>query len=46
MIVPGSSYWNIGHGREAGEVVNDAEGMETMRVLGKNMAWILEKIHK
>lgn len=44
MVVPGSSYWNIGLGREAGEVVEDEEGMETMRTLGKNMAWLLGRI--
>jgi multimeric flavodoxin WrbA len=43
MIVPGSSYWNIGIGREAGEVEKDEEGLSTMRVLGKNMAWLLKK---
>jgi multimeric flavodoxin WrbA len=45
MIVPGSSYWNIGIGREKGEVRKDAEGVETMKVLGRNMAWLLKKIH-
>lgn len=45
MIVPGSSYWNIGIGREKGEVKKDAEGVETMKVLGRNMAWLLKKIH-
>jgi multimeric flavodoxin WrbA len=45
MIVPGSSYWNIGIGREKGEVRNDTEGVETMRVLGRNMAWLLKKLH-
>jgi multimeric flavodoxin WrbA len=45
MIVPGSSYWNIGIGRERGEVRNDEEGVETMKVLGRNMAWLLKKIH-
>ena len=44
MVVPGSSYWNIGVGREAGEVAKDEEGMETMRTLGRNMAWLLKKI--
>jgi multimeric flavodoxin WrbA len=44
MIIPGSSYWNIGIGREIGEVRNDAEGIETMRVLGRNMAWLLKRI--
>jgi multimeric flavodoxin WrbA len=45
MIVPGSSYWNIGIGREKGEVMQDAEGVETMKVLGRNMAWLLKKTH-
>lgn len=46
MIVPGSSYWNIGIGREKGEVEKDEEGIQIMRTLGKNMAWLLKKIHK
>jgi len=45
MIVPGSSYWNIAVGREPGEVAHDAEGMKTMRDLGQNMAWLLNKLH-
>jgi multimeric flavodoxin WrbA len=45
MIVVGSSYWNIGMGREPGEVEGDAEGIETMRTLGRNMAWVLQKLH-
>lgn len=44
MIVPGSSYWNIGIGRAIGDVEQDKEGIETMRTLGKNMAWLLKKI--
>jgi multimeric flavodoxin WrbA len=44
MIIPGSSYWNIGIGREKGEVLKDEEGMRTMSVLGENMAWLLKKI--
>ncbi len=43
MIVPGSSYWNIGIGREKGDVERDAEGIETMKVLGRNMAWLLKR---
>ena len=43
MIVPGSSYWNVGIGREKGEVAEDEEGIRTMRVLGENMAWLLER---
>lgn len=45
MIVPGSSYWNIGIGREAGEVKDDTEGIETMKALGRNMGWLLKKMH-
>jgi multimeric flavodoxin WrbA len=44
MIVPGSSYWNIGVGHKKGEVANDEEGMQTMEVLGKNVAWLIRKI--
>jgi len=45
MIIVGSSYWNIGVGRDKGDVAGDDEGVETMRTLGKNMAWLLKKIH-
>jgi multimeric flavodoxin WrbA len=45
MIVPGSSYWNIGIGRNIGDVQDDAEGIETMTDLGENMAWLLGKIN-
>jgi multimeric flavodoxin WrbA len=45
MIVPGSSYWNIGIGRAVGEVRDDIEGVETMKTLGQNMAWLLKKLH-
>ncbi len=45
MIVPGSSYWNLGIGREKGEVEKDEEGVRTMKVLGENMAWLLKKIN-
>jgi len=43
MIVPGSSYWNIGIGRAIGDVEQDEEGLETMRMLGRNIAWLLNK---
>lgn len=45
MIIPGSSYWNVGVGRELGEVEKDEEGIRTMKVLGRNMAWLLKKIN-
>jgi len=44
MIVPGSTYWNIGMGREIGDVEKDEEGIQTMKTLGQNMAWLLKKI--
>ena len=44
MIVIGSNYWNIGMGREKEEVAKDEEGMNTMKVLGQNMAWALKQI--
>lgn len=44
MIIPGSSYWNIGIGREIGQVESDEEGVRTMQVLGQNMAWLLKRI--
>lgn len=44
MIVPGSSYWNIGIGKNPGEVQDDKEGITTMQVLGRNMAWLLKKL--
>jgi len=43
MIVPGSCYWNIGIGREPGDVARDEEGIRTMKVLGRNMAWLMKK---
>ncbi|NQU84886.1 MAG: flavodoxin family protein [Mariniphaga sp.] len=45
MIVPGSSYWNFAFGREPGDVLNDEEGINTIKTLGQNMAWLLNKIH-
>jgi len=44
MLVVGSSYWNVGIGRNKGEVESDEEGMRTMRRLGENMAWLLERL--
>jgi hypothetical protein len=44
MIIPGSSYWNLGIGRDPGEVQKDSEGLGTMKTLGQNMAWLLKKI--
>jgi multimeric flavodoxin WrbA len=43
-IVP-SQYWNIAYGREEGQAAQDVEGMQTMRTLANNMAWLLKKMH-
>ena len=45
MPVVTSQYWNIAYGAGKGEVKLDTEGMQTMRTLATNMAWLLEKIH-
>lgn len=45
MPIVTSQYWNIAYGREKGEVSRDAEGMQTMRTLARNMAWMLKKFH-
>jgi multimeric flavodoxin WrbA len=42
MILATSSYWNVIHGRNPGEVGQDGEGVQTMRMLGKNMLWLLK----
>lgn len=45
MIIPGSSYWNIGVGDQKGDVENDEEGLKIMEKLGMNMAWLIKKIN-
>jgi len=42
MVIAGSNYWNIVHGRIPGEAAQDAEGIQTLRVLGRNLAWLLK----
>jgi multimeric flavodoxin WrbA len=42
MVIATSNYWNIIHGGAPGEVENDDEGKQVMRILGKNMAWLLK----
>ncbi|WP_372960938.1 flavodoxin family protein [Methanoregula sp.] len=46
MVVPGSSYWNVGLGHAAGDVSEDEEGLRTMKVLGENLAWVLKKLEE
>ncbi|AKB52595.1 iron-sulfur flavoprotein [Methanosarcina barkeri str. Wiesmoor] len=45
MIIPGSSYWNMGMGLAEGEVEKDEEGIQTMQTLGQNIAWLLKKLN-
>lgn len=45
MIIPGSTYWNVGIGKDKGDVQDDVEGLENMKNLGENIAWLLKKIH-
>lgn len=44
MLIPTSNYWNVIHGRMPGEATQDEEGVQIMRVLGKNMAWLLRLV--
>ncbi|MEN6375219.1 MAG: flavodoxin family protein [Smithella sp.] len=44
MVMPGSNYWSIGVGRDPGDVLKDEEGIQTMKTLGENMAWLLKKL--
>ncbi|PLY01662.1 MAG: flavodoxin family protein, partial [Desulfuromonas sp.] len=40
MIIPGSTYWNLGYGLHKEEVLGDEEGMNNMHNLGENIAWL------
>jgi multimeric flavodoxin WrbA len=44
MVVPGSSYWNVAIGREAGEVANDQEGLATIDRFAENIIWLANKL--
>ena len=41
-----SQYWNVVFGRDEGECAQDTEGMQTMRTLGRNMAWLLKNLKR
>lgn len=45
MPVVSSQYWNMVHGNNAKEVKQDLEGLQTMRTLGRNMAFLIKSIH-
>ncbi len=44
MVVPGSSYWNVGHGLKEGEIAKDTEAMETLDDLAENIRWLVGAI--
>lgn len=44
MLMPASNYWNVIHGTAPGEAAGDEEGRQIMRVLGKNMAWLMKLV--
>ena len=44
MPVASSQYWNSVHGREPGQATQDAEGLQTMRVLARNMTFLMKSI--
>ncbi|KAF1085395.1 2-amino-4-deoxychorismate dehydrogenase [Sporotomaculum syntrophicum] len=44
MIMPTSNYWNVIYGTKPGDALQDLEGVQIMRILGKNMAWLMKII--
>lgn len=44
MPIVSSNYWNMVHGNNPDEVLQDEEGLQIMRILGQNMAWLLKCI--
>ncbi|MDU2065394.1 MAG: flavodoxin family protein [Sporomusaceae bacterium] len=46
MFLVGANYWNFAYGRDIGEVEQDQEAMENMKVLGRNMAYLMQKLAK
>lgn len=44
VFLVGSTYWNMVYGKEIGDVLKDEEGMQNMKNLGQNMAWLIKKL--
>ena len=44
MPVASSTYWALAHGRAEGEVAGDGEGLHTLRMLGRNLAWLAKSL--
>ena len=45
MPIVSSQYWNMVYGQTPGQAQLDEEGMQTMRTLGRNMAWMIKKLN-
>lgn len=45
MLMPSTNYWNVIHGTAPGEAIEDEEGKQIMRILGKNMAWLMKLVN-
>lgn len=46
MFLPTGNYWNVVFGRAPGDVLQDVEGMQIVRILAKNMSWLLKAVDK
>ncbi|MCH1952319.1 flavodoxin family protein [Enterocloster sp. OA13] len=44
VVLAGSTYWNMVYGKDVGDVQSDMEGIENMKNLGQNMAWLIKKL--
>jgi multimeric flavodoxin WrbA len=44
MIIPTSNYWNVIYGTDPGDILKDEEGKQILRILGRNMAWLMKTI--
>jgi multimeric flavodoxin WrbA len=44
MLMPTTNYWNVIHGTTPGEAYKDEEGVQIMRVLGKNMTFLMQSL--
>ena len=44
MVVPGSTYWNVGFGAGKGDVLTDEEGVATVKAFAENIVWLLERL--
>lgn len=44
MIIPGSTYWNVGTAMNKGDINNDTEALSTIKSLAQNMSWLMKKV--